>query len=210
MRAHGDSTGSLNDFGYGSRYDVLAAIDWLNSNHPDRRIVVWGQSLGSAAAVFAAGQIGTRVCGYILECPYRDIYSATWNRLHMRLPPVLDGVAYLGLLSVSPIVLPHAGSLSLVEASANVPESVPILILAGSNDGRAPPEDARAIAQRIGQRASLVVFDGADHLGLGTTDPQRYRRVISQFLAGCQESPFTQRQPRIGDANSSSFSPIGE
>src|SRR5262245_10788990 len=45
MRAHGDSTGSLNDFGYGSRYDVMSAIKWLHSNHPDRRIVVWGQSL---------------------------------------------------------------------------------------------------------------------------------------------------------------------
>jgi fermentation-respiration switch protein FrsA (DUF1100 family) len=186
MRAHGDSTGSFNDFGYGSRYDVMAAIKWLKSNHPGRRIMVWGQSLGSAAAVFAAGEIGTQVSGYILECPYRDIYSATWNRLHLRLPPVLDEVAYLGLLAVSPAVLPHASSLSVVEAAANIPKSVPVLILAGSNDGRAPPDDARAIAARIGPQANLAIFEGADHLGLESADPQRYRAAISEFVAGRQ------------------------
>jgi fermentation-respiration switch protein FrsA (DUF1100 family) len=166
MPAPGDSTGSLNDFGYGSRYDVLAAIKWIESNHPGRRILVWGQSLGAAAALFAAGEIGTRVSRYILECPYKDIYSAIWNRLQIRLPPVLDRVAYLGLLAVSPVVLPHAGSLSPMEASASIPKSVPVLVLAGSSDRRAPPEDARAIAQR----ACPVVFDGADHLGLQVAD----------------------------------------
>ena len=185
MRAHGDSTGSVNDFGYGARYDVMAAIEWLERNHPDRGIVVWGQSLGSAAAVFAASEIGTRVSGYVLECPYKDIYSATWNRLRMRLPPVLDEVAYLGLLAVSPLVLPDSSRLSPLEAAANVPKSVPVLILAGSNDGRAPPDDARTIADRIGKNARLIVFDGADHLQLQAADPARYRTLLGQFIAGC-------------------------
>jgi pimeloyl-ACP methyl ester carboxylesterase len=158
MRAHGDSTGSLNDFGYSARNDVVAAVKWLGANHPDRRIIVWGQSLGSAAAIFAARDVGTRVSGYILECPYKDIYSAVWNRLQMRLPTVLDRVAYLGLLTVSPVVLAHAGSISPLEACANIPTSIPVLILAGSNDGRAPPEGARAIAARIGQQANLAIF----------------------------------------------------
>jgi len=186
MRAHGDSTGSLNDFGYSARNDVMAAVEWLGANHPDRRIIIWGQSLGSAAAIFAAGEVGTRVSGYILECPYRDIYSAVWNRLQMRLPPVLDRVAYLGLLTVSPLVLAHTGSISPLKASANIPMSIPVLILAGSNDGRAPPDDACAIAARIGQQASLAIFEGADHLGLQVADPQRYRAAINELIAGRQ------------------------
>jgi fermentation-respiration switch protein FrsA (DUF1100 family) len=188
MRAHGDSTGSLNDFGYGARYDVMAAIGWLESNHPGRRIVVWGQSLGSAAALFAAGEIGMHVSGYVLECPYKDIYSTVWNRLQMRLPLVLDRVAYWGLLAVSPVVLPQASGLSPLEASANIPKSVPVLILAGSNDGRAPPDDARKIAGRIGEHARLVIFDGADHLGLQAADPGRYQAMIGEFISGCQAS----------------------
>lgn len=186
MRAHGDSTGSLNDFGFSARNDVVAAVKWLGTNHPDRRIFVWGQSLGSAAAVFAAGDLGTRVSGYILECPYKDIYSAAWNRLQMLLPPVLDRVAYLGLLTVSPVVLAHVGSISPLNASANIPASIPVLILAGSNDGRAPPDDGRAIAVRIGPQANLEIFEGADHLGLQAADPRRYRAAISEFIAGRQ------------------------
>ena len=88
LRAHGDSTGDLNDFGFSSRQDVLAAITWLEQNCPGRPII-WGRSLGSAAAMFAAGELGHRIGGYVLECPYRDLRTAVYNRTHMRLPPPL-------------------------------------------------------------------------------------------------------------------------
>jgi len=101
------------------------------------------------------------------------------------LPPVLDEVAYLGLLAVSPLVLPDSSRLSPLEAAANVPKSVPVLILAGSNDDRAPPDDARTIADRIGKSARFVVFDGGDHLQLRAADPARYRGLLGEFIAGC-------------------------
>jgi uncharacterized protein len=86
LRAHGDSTGDRNDFGLGARHDVIAAVEWLREHHPGRDVVVWGQSVGSAAALFAAEQLGRRVRGYILECPYSDLRTAVYNRLHLRLP----------------------------------------------------------------------------------------------------------------------------
>lgn len=76
LRCHGDSTGEFNDFGYSARHDVLAAVDWLSQHHPEKQIVVWGQSLGSAAAIFAAKQLENRVSGYIFECPYQDLHTA--------------------------------------------------------------------------------------------------------------------------------------
>ena len=60
LRAHGDSTGDLNDFGHSARHDVVTAVDWLEHNHPERPVVVWGQSLGAAAAIFTAEAIGRR------------------------------------------------------------------------------------------------------------------------------------------------------
>ena len=49
FRAHGDSTGELNDFGYGGRHDVIAAVRWLRERHPGRPVVLWGRSMGAAA-----------------------------------------------------------------------------------------------------------------------------------------------------------------
>src|SRR5262249_52034256 len=150
LRAHGDSTGEVNDFGYGARHDVTAAVAWAEKNHPHRPIIVWGRSLGSAAALFAAGDLGHRVRGYVLECPYRDLRTAVRTRTRLRLPPVAADVAYLGLVTTAPLVLPDADRISPLEAAGEVPEGMPVLILAGGKDRRARPEEAEAIRDRIG------------------------------------------------------------
>jgi len=184
LRAHGDSAGELNDFGYSARHDVVAAIDWIEKNHSGRRIVVFGQSLGAAAAIFAAKELGTRVSGYILESPFLDVRSAVWRRLQMRLPRVLDWVAYAGLSTVAPWVIPDLDRISPLEAIETIPPAVPVLILAGSKDERVPEKDSRAIAERIANHSRLIVIDG-DHLALGKAEPIAYRTAILNFIEKC-------------------------
>ncbi|VTR91133.1 Uncharacterized protein OS=Cystobacter fuscus DSM 2262 GN=D187_000964 PE=4 SV=1: Abhydrolase_6 [Gemmata massiliana] len=185
LRAHGDSTGDHNDIGYSARHDVIAAVDWLNATRPHARVVVWGQSLGSAAALFAARDFGTRVCGYALKCPYRDLRTAVWNRLHSRLPPVLDHVAYAGLRITAPIVLPDFDHIAPVEAAASAPRETRALVLAGGRDSRATPNEAREIAAQLGSRAELVVIAEGDHLQLFEAAPDQYRSVTLGFLGKC-------------------------
>lgn len=188
LRAHGDSTGETNDFGFSARHDVLAAVDWLHEKSPDRPIVVWGQSLGSAAALFAAEALSNQIAGYILECPYRDLRTATRNRTRRYLPPILDQLAYSGFLVVAPAVIPNFDEISPLSAAAKVPATVPVLVLAGSADQRATPAEAKAIADAIGARAELVVFPDADHLALAIREPEKYRRVVTDFLSSCKST----------------------
>jgi pimeloyl-ACP methyl ester carboxylesterase len=182
LRAHGDSTGEVNDLGYSARHDVTATVGWLEAKHPGRP-VVWGQSMGAAAALFAARDLGPRAGGYVLECPYQDLRTAVRNRLRLRLPPVADRVAYAGLALTAPLVLPGADAISPLDAAAGVPPGTPVLVLAGGADRRATPGEARAIADRIGPNAELVVIEGGDHLTLHRADPGRYRAVVLGFLA---------------------------
>ena len=186
LRAHGDSTGDANDFGLSARHDVTAAVGWLEAHHPGVPVVVWGRSLGSAAALFAAPDLGSRVRGYVLECPYRDLRAAVRNRLRSRLPPGLDVVAYAGLRTAAPLVLPDFDRISPFEAAAGMPPEPRVLVLAGAADRRAPPDEARAIADRLGPRAELVIVEGGDHLLLETPDPERYRATVLGFLATCR------------------------
>jgi pimeloyl-ACP methyl ester carboxylesterase len=185
LRAHGDSTGERNDFGYSARHDVVAAVSWLEQNFP-RRPVVWGRSLGAATALFAAGELGERVGGYVLECPYRDLRTAVRNRTRVHLPWPADRVAYAGLALTAPLVLGDVDRISPLDAAAGVPPSVPVLILAGENDQLATPEEAKAIGERIGPRAEVVVFAGAGHVDLHLIDLARYREVGGRFLASCR------------------------
>ena len=187
LRAHGDSTGERNDFGHSARRDVIASVEWLEARLPKRSIIIWGQSLGSASALFASEELGDRVVGYLLECPYQDLRTAVRNRTRWFLPPGLDQLAYAGLLIVSPVVLPTLDQISPLEAASGVPRSAPVLILAGTADQRARPDEARAIAGRIAG-AEVVVIEGGDHARLMDPDPDEYRRIVTAFLGRVQWS----------------------
>jgi uncharacterized protein len=186
LRAHGDSSGDYNDFGYSARRDVVAAVDWLTANHPGKRVVVWGQSLGAAAAAFAARELGQRAHGYILECPCRDLRTAVRNRTKCFLPPVLDVLAYGGLVLVSPLVIADIDRISPLEAVRDVPAAAPVLILAGSADKRATLAEAQAFAERLQGHARLVTIEHGDHVRLHIADAVGYGSAITGFLATCQ------------------------
>ena len=182
MRAHGDSTGAKNDFGYSAKHDVIAAVDELKRRNPRQRIVVLGQSLGAAAALFAAKDLGNRVDGYILECPYQNLDMAVRNRTRAKLPPVLDWLAYAGLETVAPVMLPDKPKIDPAAAAETVPAGIPVLIFAGGCDDRATPAEAQEIARRLGPRARVETFADARHLGCLHCNAANYRRLVLEFL----------------------------
>jgi uncharacterized protein len=182
FRAHGDSSGDYNDIGWSGRHDVVAAVEWLEKRRPGKPIVIRGLSLGAAAAVFAAKDLGTRVSGYILECPYQDLKTAVRNRTELWLPPVLDQIAYAGMLVAGLVVLPDMERVSPVERIADIPESVPILILAGGADEYARPFEARALQSRVESHSRLVLFEGAGHGPMIDADRELYRKEVSRLV----------------------------
>jgi uncharacterized protein len=185
LRAHGDSTGEKNDLGWSSRADVLAGVAEIESAHPGLPVLVQGVSLGSAAAIFAAGELGTRVHGYLLEMPYRDLDTAVTNRTRVFLPPVLDWIAALGIQLMGRLILPHAGEIAPVERIGDIPASVPVLILNGGHDPRARPFEAQALFAAAGAHAKLVTFDDAAHEVLAATRPGPYAAAVREWLARC-------------------------
>jgi pimeloyl-ACP methyl ester carboxylesterase len=182
LRAHGDSTGAINDIGYGARHDVVAAVDFLERRRPGKPIVIHGTSLGAAAALFAAAALDHRVAGYILESPYKDLKTAVWNRTENALPPVFDWIAYRGLVAAASFVLPHYEQISPLTAASGVPADVPVLILAGSQDRHARPAEARALHDRIRPHARLILFEHGGHMDFPDIAPERYRQSLRGFL----------------------------
>ncbi len=178
----------VNDLGYSARRDVVAAVDWANRRWPGRRVVLWGQSLGAAAAAFAAADLGDRAGGYILESPYRDLRTAVRNRTENDLPPPLDLVAYCGLAMVAPLLIGDVDRIAPVEAVAAIPPAVPVLIVAGGADRHARPWEARAIHERLGSRSRLVLIAVAAHAQLTVPDPAGYERATAELLAAALPS----------------------
>jgi pimeloyl-ACP methyl ester carboxylesterase len=167
VRAHGDSGGTRNDFGWSARHDVEAAVVYLERRLADEGragtpIVVLGISLGAAAALFAAPALEGRVAGYVLVGPYASLEDATVRRTERYLPPVLSQLAFGALWVGGRLVLPELDRIAPREAAARMRRDVPVLVIVGERDARAPLEDARAITRPL-EDAAIVVAPGLDH-----------------------------------------------
>jgi alpha-beta hydrolase superfamily lysophospholipase len=160
----------------------MAGVDWLQERRPGKPIVLFGNSLGAAAAAFAAAELQQRVAGCILDCPYQDLRTAVRNRTEIYLPPVADWIAFQGLDTVGPLVLPDLPRISPLEAVGKIPPTVPVLILAGGADREATPDEAHALFDRVRSHAQLVMFGGATHARLFEADPGLYRRSVLGLL----------------------------
>ncbi len=190
LRGHGDSTGNYHDIGFSARRDVEAAVGFLEGRRPGRPVIVMGNSMGSAAAIFAAGELGNRVHGYVLESPYQDLKVAVWNRTDAYLPPPLREVAYAGLRIVGPLFLPHLEQIAPIKAIGRIPPDVPVLILAGSADRLARPAEAEALYNRVATHGRLVFVPGAGHGNLFRSAPELYTRTV---LAFCRDISVSDR-----------------
>ena len=183
LRAHGDSTGEINDVGWSARHDVTAAVAFLHRECPRQPVYIVGRSLGAATAIFAAAELDGAVAGYFLEQPYRDLKSAVWNRLQHYLPPPLDWIAYGGLRLWAPVFLPvDAEQLSPSDHIRDIPESVPVVLVTGSADRHAHLDEVTAMYHHIESHAKLVVFHGAAHEALDRYDARLYRMTLFRFL----------------------------
>lgn len=182
MRAHGDSEGDENDVGFHASRDVAAAVARMRSLRPGAPILVYGESMGAAAALFASHRLGDGVAGYVLVAPYAELDAAVERRVARYLPPGLSHLAFAGLRMVAPIVLPDLDRIRPVDAARGVPRSVPVLVLVGTDDDRAPPSDAEAIRARV-RRGCVVRFPGLSHESLRRGDVARWRASVLPFVA---------------------------
>lgn len=183
LRAHGDSTGELNDFGWSARHDVVAAVDFLEQQFPDQPIFVVGRSLGAAAAIFAAESLGSKVEGYFLEQPYKDLDSALWNRLKIRLPPLLDWTAYQGMRLWAPCFLSvDMDEISPFRHAARIPQGARVVVLAGDADQRVRLDETTLLFSQVVTHGRLKIFPGVKHRRLMSADPEFYKQILREFL----------------------------
>lgn len=192
VRAHGDSEGTVNDFGFSAQRDVVAGFEALGANAPGVQRFILGRSLGAAAALFAAETLGDQVAGYVLESPYASLEIATKNRLGMGLPSFLIPPTYAVLEMWAERFLPvPVERVAPERAARHVPESVPVVLLAGAADRHATLEEIRRVRSALPgskDRARWVLFEGAAHGELLSAQPRRYRAAVQELLQRPEEN----------------------
>jgi len=184
MRAHGDSMGETNDFGYSAREDVKAAVTFLEQERPGRPIVLIGESLGAAAALFSAKDCAGRVKGYLFAAPYDGLDTAVWNRCERFLFPPLTQAAFAGLLLWSPAFLPVSlRKVRPAEHLQDIPEDVPVTFFATDDDRYARIGEVLSMREAIASHAKLICVRGGGHGRFLALHEAEYHQAILDLVA---------------------------
>ena len=158
FRHQGTSGGNLTTLGYKERLDVIGAVRYaLERQHPGKPVVLWGISMGAAAALLAAAE-SPNVAAVISDSSFLSLRATVKHhwKLFFHLPsfPIADELIYW--------IAWRGGfrpaEFDLVNAVIRIGDR-PILFVAQRGDRRMPP----AIAQDLYSHASQPA-ESSDHL----------------------------------------------
>ena len=185
LRSHGGSARSRSTLGFHERLDVLAAADFLRREFPDRALFLLGVSMGGAAAAGAAAAAVPPPAGVVLDSTFKSAPAAVarYTTLLTGLPErgttdlVLFGMRLFGGFR------PRAMDVEALSRSLGE-RGVPILVLTGGRDRRAPPDDQRAVFEANGHPASrFVTVPEATHGRPCLAAPEVCEAAFGEFLA---------------------------
>lgn len=177
----GGSSGNETSLGYREAEDVAAALRYAREAHPERKVALYGFSMGAGAILRAVAVEGARPDAIILEATFDDLLSTAKNRFRsMTLPatPFAELLLFWGGVQwgFDPFAHNPADYARTVQC--------PTLILHGEKDVRATPEQAERVVQATGGRAKLVLYAGVPHMLIVEARPAQWKRDVAEFLRG--------------------------
>ena len=176
----GGSSGNATSIGYREALDVAAAVAAARERHPDAPVVVYGISMGAAAALRAVHAHDLRVDALILEGPFDTLLNTAKNRFRMMQVPSTP-FAHLLLFWGGVHSGYNAFQYRPVDYAASV--TCPTLILHGAKDRRVPVEQVRAVHEALlSERRRLSLYKDAKHELMVNVNPQRWRRDVEAIL----------------------------
>jgi pimeloyl-ACP methyl ester carboxylesterase len=182
FRRHGKSGGKLTSMGYLERLDIIGAVNYLSDSLQFKNpIVVYGVSMGAAAALLAAAE-EPKISGLIIDSSFLSFddtivhHAKTW----LGLPkfPIVDEL----ILFTKWRIGFNSEDFDLRRAAQKIGDR-PILFIAGGADKRMPPEIAKALYQASpSAHKNIVIIPEASHGAAFRTDPETYSKAILNCL----------------------------
>lgn len=203
LRHQGQSGGKITSVGYWERLDAEAAVHYaLTAEKASPPVIVWGVSMGAAAALMAAAE-SPDVNAVISDSTflnYKELINHHYTLfLHLvrehwwwfpPLPrfPLTDEVIYLSARRghFKP------DDFDLEKAVERIGPR-PILFVAVQDDPRMPPAYAQKLyADATSPLKQIIVLPGNKHGEGFKLDTQQYEQVVTEFLGRVGSSPPTQ------------------
>lgn len=173
QRGQGNSDGDTMCFGIRERKDLNA---WIDAFSDGRDVYLVGVSMGASTVLMAAPNMPPCVKGIIADSPYnsaKEIICCVAEE--MGFPPK---AAYFFIKQGANLF----GGFDPEEttcAESVMETDIPILIIHGEADVFVPPYTSENIK---GKTVRRITFEGADHGMSFMVDPERYERIVLDFI----------------------------
>ena len=184
QRTHGESEGKYICYGVKEHKDALLwlkkAREIYGENIP---MALFGLSMGGATVLMASGEIDNddaQIKCIIADCPFYDSYNiikhVLW-KFHKLYP-----VPMIYFINFWSRFLADFNMRSPSCAEKAKDSNLPILILHGKEDVFVPTECSTKLAEELGERARLVLFDNAKHAESIYYGKELYETEVLGFL----------------------------
>ena len=191
QRSHGQSDGTVITFGIKERKDCLCWIEYaIKRFGKDVPIILSGLSMGAATVLMATDlSLPSNVKGIIADCPYsspREIILKVAKQMHFPTYLMFPFVWLGGFLF---------GHFNLLESSAIKALKnceIPILILHGDADELVPYEMSEHMQKCGAKDITLESFAGAGHGLSYMILPDKYEKVVKEFVSRCLNSQYNE------------------
>lgn len=187
QRSHGQSSGSVITFGIKERKDCLCWIEYAKERFgEDIPIILSGLSMGAATVLMACDlNLPANVKGIIADCPYsspKEIIMKVGKDMHFP-PRLMLPFVWLGGFLFGQFNLFESSALEAIKTS-----EIPILILHGDADELVPFEMSRSMLSSGAKDITLESFAGAGHGLSYIIIPDKYEKVVLEFIKRCLDS----------------------
>jgi pimeloyl-ACP methyl ester carboxylesterase len=175
----GGSSGSGTTIGVREADDVAAAAAYVQRTWPDRRIVLYGISMGGAAVLRAIAANGVKPDAVIIEATFDRLLNAGKNRFNsMGLPgsPFAELLLFWGSVQQGFNFFSH----NAIAYARSV--NCPVLVLHGEKDERTTVEQARGVAFAMGAKARFIAYADVPHIPIVDARGGDWKRDVQSFL----------------------------
>lgn len=181
LNGHAESESSIITMGWKDRLDVIDWINFIVENYPDCKIILHGESMGSATTMMATGEeLPDNVKVAVADCGFTSVWDIFDNKIrnNFKLPtfPFLDSMNTINKIC-SGFDFKEASSVEQLKKS-----KTPTIFIHGDKDTFVPYEMMDKVYEACASEKEKVTIHGSPHARNSCVNPELYWNSIFTFI----------------------------
>ncbi|TGK50524.1 alpha/beta fold hydrolase [Leptospira kanakyensis] len=179
FRGSGQSSESYTGMGTYESKDVFQIFNLFKHKYKNKKIILFGHSLGSVAILRAIYKYKIDPAAIILQAPFDSFLNTTRNRFRILKIPYFPFAEFLVLFG-SVTLFTNLLAFNPYKYAKEL--NIPVLYLIGEKDNRVFLEDIQRIVYNTKSYKSLAIISKASHDYLYASNKQDWKKYIMEFL----------------------------